>query len=148
MTITEKIEIEDTKKKSTGYNNSRSKLKRRIYYVIGNISVTLGLIGLIFPILPTTPFLLLAAACFAGSSEKAYNWLIHNRIFGKFIRDYRAGKGIPIKVKIYTLFFLWITIFISIFFISIFWIQILLFVIASLVSIHIIMIKPKSRKKG
>jgi len=146
--LTETAEMDLEQKKLTQVKTSSSKFKRIIYSIVGYVSLTLGIIGLIFPILPTTPFLLVAAACFARNSEKAYNWLIHNRIFGKFIRDYRAGKGIPIKVKIYTLFFLWITIFISIFFISIFWIQILLFVIASLVSIHIIMIKPKSRKKG
>ncbi|TFG13423.1 MAG: DUF454 domain-containing protein [Promethearchaeota archaeon] len=112
---------------------------------MGYISLALGIIGLFFPILPTTPFLLLATACFARNSEKAYTWLINNRLFGKIIRDYRAGKGLPIKVKIYTLSFLWITIFISVFFISILWVQILLLVIASLVSIHVILIKPKKR---
>ena len=142
--MTETVELKENKKKIVKV--SASKLKRTIYYVIGYISITLGIVGLIFPILPTTPFLLLAAASFAKNSEKAYNWLINNRIFGKFIRDHREGKGIPVKVKIYTLFFLWLSIILSILFTSILWVQILLIIIASAVSIHVIMIKPKSRK--
>lgn len=145
MTSNEKIEIEVKQKVPNGLKISSSRLKRLILYIIGYSSLTLGIIGLIFPILPTTPFLLLAAACFARNSEKAYNWLINNRVFGKFIRDYRAGRGLPIKVKLYTLLFLWMTIIISILFVSIFWVQILLLVIASLVSIHILLIRPKRR---
>ena len=144
--MTETVEIREKKKEISEVKVSSSKLKRSIYYVIGYSSVALGIIGLIFPILPTTPFLLLAAACFAGNSEKAYNWLINNKIFGKFIRDYREGKGLPVKVKIYTLFLLWLSIILSILFISMFWVQILLLIIASAVSVHVIMIKPKSRK--
>ena len=143
--MTETVDIKIEQKNAPKVKVSSSKLKRSLYYVIGYISLSLGIIGLIFPILPTTPFLLLAAACFARNSEKAYNWLINNRVFGKFIRDYRAGKGLPIKVKLYTLFFLWMTIIISILVVSILWVQILLLVIASLVSIHIILIKPKRR---
>ena len=143
--MTETVDIKIEQKNAPEVKVSSSKFKKSIFYVIGYISLTLGIIGLIFPILPTTPFLLLAAACFARNSEKAYNWLINNRVFGKFIRDYRAGKGLPIKVKLYTLFFLWMTIIISILVVSILWVQILLLVIASLVSIHIILIKPKRK---
>ena len=143
--MTETVDIKIEQKNTSEFKVTSSKLKRSIYYIIGYISLTLGIIGLAFPILPTTPFLLLAAACFARNSEKAYNWLINNRVFGKFIRDYRAGRGIPIKVKLCTLLFLWMTILISILFVSILWVQILLLVIASLVSIHISLIRPKRR---
>ena len=143
--MTETVELKVRQKEILDDNISSSKLKKIIFYVIGYISVALGIIGLIFPILPTTPFLLLAAACFARNSEKAYYWLTNNKIFGKFIRDYREGKGIPVKVKIYTLFFLWLSILLSILFLSILWVQILLLVIASLVSLHVILIKPKKK---
>lgn len=143
MTITEKLELEVKKEVSDDLKISSSRLKRMLYYIVGDTSLALGLIGLIFPILPTTPFLLLSAASFARNSERAYNWLVNNKIFGKFIQDYRAGKGLPTKIKIYTIFFLWMTIIISMLFISILWINILLLVIASLVSIHILLIKPK-----
>jgi uncharacterized membrane protein YbaN (DUF454 family) len=143
--MNETVDIKVKSKDNHEVKVSSSKLKRTIYYVIGYISVALGIIGIIFPILPTTPFLLLAAACFARNSEKAYNWLTNNKLFGKFIRDYHEGKGIPVKVKIYTLTFLWLSILLSILFLSILWVQILLLVIASLVSLHVILIKPKKK---
>jgi len=120
-----------------------SKLKRGLYFIAGSLCLVLGIIGIVLPILPTTPFLLLAAACYVRSSEKAYNWLLNNKIFGQYIRNYREGKGMPIKIKLITLTFLWITILISILLIRILWVQILLIIIASGVSIHIILIRPK-----
>jgi uncharacterized membrane protein YbaN (DUF454 family) len=126
----------------------RSKFKRILYYILGTMCLVLGAIGIFFPILPTTPFLLLAAACYIRSSQKAYNWLLKNKIFGQYIRNYREGKGMPIKIKLITLTFLWITIVISMVLIRILWVQILLIIIASGVSIHILLIRPKKRLKS
>lgn len=126
----------------------RSKFKRILYYILGTMCLVLGAIGIFFPILPTTPFLLLAAACYVRSSQKAYDWLLNNKIFGQYIRNYREGKGMPIKIKLITLTFLWITILISVVLIRILWVQILLIIIASGVSIHIILIRPKKRLKS
>jgi len=145
MTITDKVEKKEIELSSKQSHISESKVKRALYYTAGTIFLALGIIGMAFPILPTTPFLLLSAACYVRSSEKAYNWLIYNRVFGKIIRDYREGKGLPIKIKVITIVLLWGTIIISILFITIFWVQILLIIIASLVSIHIILIKPKMK---
>jgi hypothetical protein len=147
MTASEDLEKKEEKEDTKDLQISQSRVKRVLYYVAGTISLVLGIIGMVFPILPTTPFLLLSAACYVRSSEKAYKWLIHNKIFGKIIQDYREGKGLPIKVKVITIILLWLTILISILFITILWVQILLFIIASLVSIHIILIKPKSNHK-
>jgi hypothetical protein len=147
MTASNDLEKKEGKEGSKELQISQSRVKRILYYIAGTISLALGIIGMVFPILPTTPFLLLSAACYVRSSEKAYNWLIHNKIFGKIIRDYREGKGLPIKLKLITIILLWITILISIFFIAILWIQILLIIIATLVSIHIILIKPKPNHK-
>jgi len=118
---------------------------RGILFILGSLFLFLGIIGIIIPLLPTTPFLLLAAACFIRSSKKAYNWLLNNRWFGSYIKNYHEGKGIPLKVKIMAILFLWTTILASIFFvIEIFWIEILLLIIAATVSIHIILIKTYS----
>ncbi|MEA4985388.1 MAG: YbaN family protein [Paludibacter sp.] len=112
--------------------------------VIGFIAVGLGILGMFLPILPTTPFLLLAAACFAKSSDKFYHWLLNNRWFGSYIKNYREGKGIPLKIKIMALSFLWSTILISIvFFLDNIHVQVLLFAIAAAVTIHISLIKTK-----
>ena len=122
--------------------NASNNLVRYLLLFFGTFFVMLGIIGIILPLLPTTPFLLLAAACYARSSKKAYNWLLNNKWFGSYIKNYHEGKGIPLKVKIMAISFLWVTILASIFFIiEIFWIEILLMVIASLVSIHIVLIK-------
>jgi uncharacterized membrane protein YbaN (DUF454 family) len=121
----------------------RSRIKRALYFIAGSLCLTLGIIGIVIPILPTTPFLLLAAACYASSSEKAYNWMLNNKVFGRYIRDYREGKGLPVKIRIFIITFLWITIIISIIFIKILWVQVLLLIIAILVSIHVALIRPK-----
>ena len=110
--------------------------------VAGTIFLGLGLIGIFLPLLPTTPFLLLAAACYARSSQKFYTWLIANKYFGKYIKNYREGKGIPLKIKVLSISFLWIAILFSAFFIvTIFFVRILLIVIAIGVTFHILSIK-------
>jgi uncharacterized membrane protein YbaN (DUF454 family) len=126
----------------------RKKIVKALYFTGGTISLILGIIGIVLPILPTTPFLLLAAACYARSSEKFYNWLLDNRILGSYIRNYIEGRGMPIKVKIFTISMLWITILISAFLIiQIFWIRVVLLIIAIAVTIHIILIRPKKNSK-
>ena len=114
----------------------------------GTFFVGVGIVGIFVPILPTTPFLLISAALYARSSERFYNWLINNKIFGRFIKNYREGKGIPLKVKIITIILLWITIGCSaIFAIDIFWVRFLSVMIAVGVTIHIIRIRPKNKSK-
>src|SRR4030042_2469421 len=94
------------------------KFKQKVLIIAGSLSVVLGMIGIFVPILPTTPFLLLAAACYIRSSERFYRWLINNRLFGTYIRNYLEGKGMPLTIKIYTIALLWVTISLSIILIS------------------------------
>jgi hypothetical protein len=70
-----------------------------LWIIAGSVFVVLGAFGVILPGLPTTPFLILAAACYIRSSQKLYDWLIANKTFGPYLRDYREGKGIPKKAK-------------------------------------------------
>jgi uncharacterized protein len=119
-----------------------NRLLKCILLLAGVISLILGIIGIILPLLPTTPFLLLSAACFARSSKKCYNWLMNNKWFGEYIKNYHEGKGIPLKIKIYAISLLWVTILASIiFFIGSLWIRLLLLLIAFFVTIHILKIK-------
>jgi uncharacterized membrane protein YbaN (DUF454 family) len=72
---------------------------RILLIITGTLFVGLGIVGIFIPVLPTTPFLLLAAACYARSSRKFHEWLLNNRWFGDYIRNYLQGKGFPKKVK-------------------------------------------------
>ena len=74
---------------------------RILLIILGSIFVAIGAVGILVPGLPTTPFMILAAACYIRSSNKLYNWLIKNKLFGKHIKNIREGKGIPIRVKIF-----------------------------------------------
>ena len=109
----------------------------------GTFLIGVSIVGIFIPVLPTTPFLLLAAALYARSSKRFYNWVINNRILGRYIKNYREGKGIPLKVKIIAISILWITIgYSAIFAMEILWVRILLVVIAVGVTVHIVRVKP------
>ncbi|KON28168.1 hypothetical protein AC481_02665 [miscellaneous Crenarchaeota group archaeon SMTZ-80] len=107
----------------------------------GTFFIIIGFIGIFLPLLPTTPFLLLAAACYARGSKKFYNWLITNRWFGEYIKNYREKKGIPIKTKVFAILILWITISYSIFIMDIFLIRIILIIVLTGVTFHLLTIK-------
>ncbi|WP_040978018.1 YbaN family protein [Oceanobacillus jeddahense] len=92
-------------------------MKKAFFISCGSVSLGLGIIGIILPLLPTTPFLLLTAACYAKSSEKLYHWLLENKYFGSYIKNYRAGKGIPLKAKITAVSVLWLSLSFTIFFV-------------------------------
>jgi hypothetical protein len=73
------------------------------------VSVVLGVIGMFVPMRPTTPFLLLAAACFVRSSDRLYGWLLAHERLGPYVHDYMSGRGIPLRAKRYTLGLMWVT---------------------------------------
>jgi uncharacterized membrane protein YbaN (DUF454 family) len=101
--------------------------------------VRAGIIGILVPLVPTTPFLLLAAACYIRGSKSLYNWLINHRLFGAYIKSYREGKGISSKLKIVLIVLIWITIPLSaILIIEERSIQVSLFAIAVIVSILVL----------
>lgn len=75
--------------------------------LIGAIAVVLAILGVFLPLLPTTPFLLLASACFARGSTRLHHWLITNRHFGEYLRNYEQGRGIPLRAKVTAMLMLW-----------------------------------------
>ena len=122
------------------------KLKKILYIFAGTFFLVIGSIGIVIPVLPTTPFLLLAAACYIRGSDRLYHWLINNRIFGEFIRNYKEGKGITLRNKVITTIFLWITIsYSALIILKNPLIQGLLFFIAIAVSAHIILLPTYRR---
>jgi uncharacterized membrane protein YbaN (DUF454 family) len=118
------------------------KLRRGLLIAAGTACVALGTLGIFLPLLPTTPFLLLAAVCYAHSSPRLLHWLTHNRWFGSYIRNYREGRGIPLREKILTITLLWLTIGVSVvFFVPVLWVKIVLMAIALAVTIHLLRVK-------
>ena len=122
--------------------NTSGKLIRGGLVVAGTFLVALGFIAIFIPLLPTTPLLLLAAACYARGSKKFYNWLLNNKLFGKYIRNYLKGKGVPAKTKILSVLLLWLTIgYSAMFVVRVLVGKVILVVIAVAVTLHILSIK-------
>jgi uncharacterized membrane protein YbaN (DUF454 family) len=135
-------ELKETKKPKTS-----QKIIRLFFVVAGTISLVLGAIGIVLPVLPTTPFLLLALACYCRSSERMTQWMLNNKYFGNYLRNYKEGKGLSLKTKLFAITVLWVTIGYSAFFIiPILFGQLILFIIATAVSLHIIRL-PSYQKK-
>ncbi len=105
---------------------------------IGWLSVVLGVIGIFLPVLPTTPFLLLAAACFMRSSKRFYLWLVNHRRLGPWIVDYLDGQGIPLKAKVYAIGLMWLSIGLSCYMVPLFWARDFMLTSAVLVSLYIL----------
>ncbi len=77
----------------------RPRLVRLLYWIAGVTALLLGAIGVVLPLLPTTPFVILAAFCFSRSSERLHRWLLNQRLFGPMIRDWEAYGVIPLRIK-------------------------------------------------
>ncbi len=114
--------------------------------VAGVLSLTLGVIGIVVPLLPTTPLLLLAAACFVRSSDRLYRWLMNHRIFGPYIKNYREHRAVTFRTKAFTLILLWIAIgYSTVFVVTSLWLQVALVAIAIAVTIHVLSLNTMGR---
>lgn len=78
-------------------------MHKPLLIILGLVLVGLAILGAFLPVLPTTPLLLLALACFAKSSEKLHDWLLTNKTFGAPIKQWQETKSISRKVKVYAL---------------------------------------------
>ena len=127
----------------------KHKLRKWFLVSVGILSVTLGTVGIVVPLLPTTPLLLLAAACFVRSSDRLYGWLIGHRLFGSYIRNYREHGAVTWQTKVFTLVLLWIAIGYSALAVVHSWvIRTILLVIALAVSVHVLSLHTLSRELG
>src|SRR4030042_350338 len=123
------------------------KLRRRLFAVAGTIALGLGVVGIIVPVLPTTPFLLLAAMCYMRGSRRLYNALLSNRFVGEYVRNYLEGRRMSLKIKIWTLSLLWTAmVCTAVWATNSLAIRIVLAVVLVGVTIHILLIKTV--KKG
>jgi uncharacterized membrane protein YbaN (DUF454 family) len=87
---------------------------RGLLVALGTVCVLLGVAGIVLPVLPTTPFLLLASACFLRSSERLHRWLTGNRYLGSYLRDFQRGGGIPLRGKAIAIGLIWFSMLVTI----------------------------------
>lgn len=124
--------------------------RRTLLKAAGLFFTVLALLGILLPVLPTTPFLLLAAWCFARSSPRLYAWLHGNRLFGEYLRRYRSGEGLPLPVKVTTISLLWLALGASMLWAwpRRPWLAAALALVGTAVTIHIARIKTRERRGG
>jgi len=136
----------DSKYNNNGNRESRPNSNRRmirlLYILFGVISLIIGFIGIFLPVLPTTPFLLLSAACFYRGSERLHDWLLNSRLFGPSIRNYEEKGGLTMSTKVKAILITWVTVIISAYFLLVSSVQVVsVFVLALIGSIVILRIE-------
>lgn len=123
--------------------NIGARLRRSLLYIAGWLSLVLGIIGAFLPLLPTTPFLLLASACFLRSSPKAAEWMLNNRYFGEYVRDFQENRGIPMGVKIRAIVIMWASLAVSAYVMPVPWARWLLLIPGAGVTIFLLRYKTR-----
>ena len=118
-------------------------IKRLFFFSLGATLLGIGAVGIVLPLLPTTPFVLASFFCFGKSSKKAERWVSNNRYFGSYIENYKSKQGVPLDVKIKSIVFLWLTLLVSsiVFFKP--YLVLILIVVGVGVTAHIMLLKTK-----
>lgn len=114
---------------------------------VGLVSLGLGALGVALPLLPTTPFLLLSALCFAKASDRLLNYLLNHRVFGSYLNQYYSGQ-MTLAYKLQTLGVMWIGLIVSAWLIGKPWPWAIFAIIGTGVSIHVLTLKPKNPPGG
>lgn len=120
--------------------------KKTLLIVCGSLSLILGTIGIILPVLPTTPFLLLSAYCYTKSSKRLYEWLIHHEIFGLYIYNYITYRAVSLRTKVFAITLLWVTLGISAFLVATPIMTLGLGIIGLAVTAHLMLLKTLSKE--
>lgn len=106
---------------------------------IGLSCTALAVLGIFVPLLPTVPLLLLAAACFARSSERFHGWLLEHPQLGPLIRGYLDGQGVSLRAKVTAITMIWVSISISVFFLlPLLWLKIFLIAIGLCITVYLL----------
>lgn len=116
-------------------------LKKYLLIALGSLSIGLGVVGVVFPVLPTTPFLLIALYCYLSSSQKLYGWLIHHKLFGKYLYNYATYRAVPRRTKIAAIILLWAGLATSAILVDLLYVRLLLLAVGIAVSIHLLTLK-------
>jgi len=122
-------------------------MKKWLYLLLGSVSLVVGVAGAFIPVLPTTPFLLVASFCYLRSSTRMYRWLMGHRVLGPYIVSYTVYKGVSRQNKIGSLVFLWCSLLLSIFLVCSLFVTLILLVVGTAVTIHILKLKTLTGKQ-
>ncbi len=127
----------------------RSDLLRWLLIVCGWLAIAGGIVGIFLPLMPTVPLLLLAAACFARSSERFHTWLVEHDHLGPLIRDYLKNGAIPVRAKRMAIGMIWISFPASAFlFVQALWLRVLLIAIAAGVTLYLLKLPTMPEERG
>jgi uncharacterized membrane protein YbaN (DUF454 family) len=116
---------------------------RAVFLVLGHLCVALGVIGVFLPVMPTTVFLLGAAACYARASAGFYNRLLNNRVFGPIIADWRHYRAMTLRAKTLAIGFVWVGIGASMVIVETWWLRLVLFGVAVAVTGFLLRIRTR-----
>jgi len=122
------------------------KMMRGIYVIVGTIALVIGAIGLFLPVIPTTPLVILAAACYYRGSERLHAWILSSRWFGETIKNYQAGRGLTRDTKMRAIFLMWTSIIISTwFFVSNLFVRVAMIGVAMCVTVYLVRLPTLER---
>jgi uncharacterized protein len=120
--------------------------KKAVLVAAGSVCLALAVLGVFLPLLPTTPFLLLASACYVRSSERLHGWLMGNRVLGGYIRNFKERRGIPLRGRVITVILLWLPLLYSVYRLDLLWLELLL--VAMGLTWSVIILRMKGVKEG
>ncbi len=122
-------------------------MKRTLLLIAGYTALLLGVVGIVLPLLPTTPFLLIAASCFLKSSRKVYVWLTTHKYLGRYIYCYKHFRAVSIRTKVFTVIILWAVIISTmVLTANSIWLVLLLSAVALGVSLHILRLQSLTKE--
>lgn len=121
---------------------------KMLFNILGTLALILAILGVFLPLLPTTPFLLLASACYLRGSERMHRWLTGHRILGPYLIGIQTGRGIPMRAKVITLIFLWGTLAISAWHVPLPWVRMLLLIPGIGVTVYLLRMKTLRAADG
>ncbi len=121
---------------------------KALFIIVGTLAVALAIAGVFLPLLPTTPFLLLASACYMRGSTRLHRWLTHNRLLGPYIAAVENRSGMPRAAKVVALLLMWASLSYSIYIVPITWVKAGLAVMGAGISLYIVFgiktLKPRT----
>jgi hypothetical protein len=123
-----------------------NRAKKALLVAAGSVCLALAVLGVFLPLLPTTPFLLLASACYVRSSARLHGWLMRNRLLGGYIRNFQERRGVPVRAKVVTVALLWLPLLYSVYRLDVFWLELALVLMGMTWSVLIF--RMKSFKEG